>query len=164
MFFTSSVLSYDYSFLLFVKSYQTGENLNLKLWIRCWLRVLAWTKLYGPKNCDKWMVYHILYISWCTVNDQTTVISYHVYTVRTYIYTSYDLQNPGSCRVYGHSPWLVPYGIINIICSNVSALREKASICYERSEVEQKRWLPSPGIEPGPQGISWEVRTLYPNR
>ena len=24
--------------------------------------------------------------------------------------------------------------------------------------------FPSPGIEPGPQGFSWEVRTLYPNR
>ena len=24
--------------------------------------------------------------------------------------------------------------------------------------------LPSPGIEPGPQGFSWKLRTLYPNR
>ena len=24
--------------------------------------------------------------------------------------------------------------------------------------------VPSPGIEPGPQGFPWEVRTLYPNR
>ena len=28
----------------------------------------------------------------------------------------------------------------------------------------EKLRLPSPGIEPGPQGFPWEVRTLYPNR